>query len=63
MNEHLDAAKSLRTGYGSRGFVVQQMLGADWGEVLGPARLPRAPPEARAQNKLLARTTVSCTMP
>ena len=62
MEEHEIAAGSLRVGYGTRGFVVQQMLGAPWGMVLGPASQPRGRARGTAQNKLLARTTISCTI-
>ncbi len=62
MVEHEVAAGALRIGYGSRGFVVQQMLDEPWGMVLGPASRPRGATRGAAQNKLMARTTVSCTM-
>lgn len=63
MDEHKSAARSLSVGYGARSFVVQQMLKASWGMVLGPAERPRGMAAPVVQNNLLVRTTVSCTMP
>ncbi len=63
MDEHKSAARSLTVGYGTRSFVVQQMLEAPWGMVLGPAERPRGTAAPILQNNLLVRTTVSCTIP
>lgn len=67
MEAHTQTASDLRIGFGARAFVVQQGVSTTqspepWGEVLKPGKRPRSGSVSAGQKKLLARTTVSCTI-